>query len=557
MIEPQYHELLSFYSCAEHLDVALINQQVVINFLFSAYLTLLLAIVQFLLPPYRPRVSLDRDLQELLIPQHLRLNRAELFDTLTQVVESAILLISDLQLITSLAILISGYVQLLRGVSLYLWDTIVELAWFSALTHLATLTSLRHFFRSRPTMATGRVVLMGLILVLLSVACVPTGFLPGQAYDPPNSGQENMPRYRMYDYFRSVPALCLYSTSSTTDVFTGFSLAVAGNEDSYSAANWLNAGIVGLSIGFLVIAYITRVIRIYLPLSRNFEKWFRLVPMDFLQKRYRVARDKTSFAKCPFVSSIHRATLLMIIVLAEAFYEIGNSMLWEILWLSAALVWGTLRLVELRQYTNLVGPASWGFGQVLALSLCVLPIWDSLNNFFRPRGSSSVSNQGSWAHTVNPNQRDLPILEEIKTTAWFRSLMVLILGMATAYAAATLFCLPASAISNWTISLWIVDSGLNLGLTLLVYVMNIAFGLLILVVFILVCLAFHFRHASNAPTGQLSSSRLFTRMLHTRRRLRKSAWCLLVFVLLAVQVAFAVVLGFFPGYVLAAILPIH
>ena len=480
------------------------------------------------------------------------LNRFELFGNLTKVVESAILLISDMQLITSLAILISGYVQLFGGISLYHWSTIVDLAWFSALTHLATLTSLRHFFRSRPIMATCRVLVMGLILVLLSVAFVPTGFESQRFLDIQNPYHEQDPRYYPHEYFVSVPTLCLYSTSSTKDALAGFDTAVSqpGAQWSSSISNTFNIGLVGISIAFLLISYITRVIRIYTPLSQIFEKWLRLVPMDFLQKRYRIAKDKRPLPKRRLVNFFHKAILLVMITLAEAFYEIGDSMLWEILWLSSAVAWGTLRLVGLRQDTSLVGEASWGFGQVLALSLCVLPIWDFLNTFFGSKEPSSLPNAGSGTGSAGQNQRNFLTLEELKKTTWFRSLTVLIVGMAAVFAAGTLFDLPAADLSDMSLGFNIFASGLDIGLTLLVYVMIMAFSLLILVVFVSVCLALHFRQAKHAPNEYSSSVRPRTLQIHTRRRLRTSAWCLLILVLLALQVAFGVILFIEPGFVL-------
>ena len=238
------------------------------------------------------------------------------------------------------------------------------------------------------------------------------------------------------------------------------------------------------------------------------------------------------------------------ITLAEAFYEIGDSMLWEILWLSSAVAWGTLRLVGLRQDTSLVGEASWGFGQVLALSLCVLPIWDFLNTFFGSKEPSSLPNAGSGIGSAGQNQRNFLTLEEFKKTTWFRSLTVLIVGMAAVFGAGTLFDFPASDLSDMSLGFNIFASGLDIGLTLLVYVMIMAFSLLILVVFVSVCLALHFRQAKHAPNEYSSSIRPRTLQTHTRRRLSTSAWCLLILVLLALQVAFGVVLFIEPGFVL-------
>lgn len=58
------------------------------------------------------------------------------------------LLISDLQLITGLAIIICGIAQLKCGLSAYHWRRVVQLAWFSSVTHLCCLTFLRDYLQT-------------------------------------------------------------------------------------------------------------------------------------------------------------------------------------------------------------------------------------------------------------------------------------------------------------------------------------------------------------------------------------------------------------------------
>jgi hypothetical protein len=56
-------------------------------------------------------------------------------------VEGVILALSDQQLITGLAMLIAGFVKC--DISVYLFNNVFALAWFSCTTHLATLTVLK------------------------------------------------------------------------------------------------------------------------------------------------------------------------------------------------------------------------------------------------------------------------------------------------------------------------------------------------------------------------------------------------------------------------------
>lgn len=82
---------------------------------------------------------------------------------------------SDLQVVTGIAILISGYAQLPCGLSCYHWQVMGRLAWFSSLTHLTCLTLLRNYLHNRPARRQWRLISMFILLIMLVVAMVPTG----------------------------------------------------------------------------------------------------------------------------------------------------------------------------------------------------------------------------------------------------------------------------------------------------------------------------------------------------------------------------------------------
>ena len=89
--------------------------------------------------------------------------------------QSAVLTFSDLQVLLGISILVSGHSQLHCGLAVYHWQLIVDLAWFSSITHLTTLTSLRGYFQERPALRLGRMVCMVVIAVMLSAALGSTG----------------------------------------------------------------------------------------------------------------------------------------------------------------------------------------------------------------------------------------------------------------------------------------------------------------------------------------------------------------------------------------------
>ena len=142
------------------LDRSKTNSQVLTSFMLSAYATLGLVVVHFLLDHHVTSNPVDRRFINLFTPRAWN-NDKSVSKKRTEALEGAVLMYSDTQIITGLAILLAGYIQLPSGISSYHWQIVVDLAWFSSLSHLTTLTALRGYFRRRTTMAICRAVLVG------------------------------------------------------------------------------------------------------------------------------------------------------------------------------------------------------------------------------------------------------------------------------------------------------------------------------------------------------------------------------------------------------------
>lgn len=82
---------------------------------------------------------------------------------------------SDLQLLTGLSILISGYSQLRCGLSVYHWQALVYLTWFCSLTHLSCLTFLKNHLYNHHGERIWRLIGIGTLLTMLITALLPTG----------------------------------------------------------------------------------------------------------------------------------------------------------------------------------------------------------------------------------------------------------------------------------------------------------------------------------------------------------------------------------------------
>lgn len=81
---------------------------------------------------------------------------------------------SDAQIISGIAIFISGLSQLPYGLTCFEYQILVYLAWFSSLTHLSCLTVLRNYLYNRPVQRVWRLLSMLVLVVMLSIALVPT-----------------------------------------------------------------------------------------------------------------------------------------------------------------------------------------------------------------------------------------------------------------------------------------------------------------------------------------------------------------------------------------------
>lgn len=104
-------------------------------------------------------------------------------DRIRPALEQCMLVMSDLQLLTGLSILISGYTQIQCGISTYHWKILVSLAWLCSTTHLCCLTFLRSYLYKRPFKRLWRVLGMSALVIMLIVALVPTGHYVNRSYE--------------------------------------------------------------------------------------------------------------------------------------------------------------------------------------------------------------------------------------------------------------------------------------------------------------------------------------------------------------------------------------
>ena len=226
----------------------------------------------------------------------------------TQALQSAVLTFSDQQSITGIAILVSGYSQLACGLAIYHWQVTVDLAWFSSITHLTTLTCLRHYFHRRPALRIWRILLMGITVAMLACAIGSTGFL----------GVQNLSL--------SYPAWCLYHINLMEE---------PGDMKSLYGDVYYNNTYVAITQSFLGVSYATRLIQL-VPTGCNWVRsTFRAIPSIYFKRMLLLLRDKAirsprTFCKIFWVLTYR--LLLSLYCLLKAMADLYGSVLWEVVY---------------------------------------------------------------------------------------------------------------------------------------------------------------------------------------------------------------------------------
>ncbi|KAI4253394.1 MAG: hypothetical protein LQ352_003713 [Teloschistes flavicans] len=162
---------------------------VIVGFMLSAVLTLLVVIFHYVFDTQRVHENpVDRRFLNAIRSkeQESRIGSSPQ-DAWSAAMEASVLMFSDIQATTGLAVMLGAYSQLHRGLNAYHWQVAISLAWFSSLTHLATLSSLRGYFLDRPKIAIYRATYMGILLVLLIVAYSTTGYVQQSRADQSSS----------------------------------------------------------------------------------------------------------------------------------------------------------------------------------------------------------------------------------------------------------------------------------------------------------------------------------------------------------------------------------
>ena len=278
--------------------------KILVGFLATAYLTFIIVNVYYFVGyvPDELLNTIDRGIIDTLWRKaHSRPAR-----TWEPTLRAAILMFSDQQLVTGLALLISGYAQLRCGIRAYHWQMIVYLAWFSSLTHLTTLTLLRQYFRDNPGPGLWRAIFMLVMVMLLVVALLPSGDVDW--FTP----------WDISDSAAQISTLCFFRrlVARSPEERFGF--------DAYVTGSML------ISLMVLFSGYLTRLIKLSKHATSFTKLWMRTKPGRILKNALKKSIQRAERPNASIYWRFKHLVLETAYVLLRVLFDIYESTLWEV-----------------------------------------------------------------------------------------------------------------------------------------------------------------------------------------------------------------------------------
>jgi hypothetical protein len=279
----------------------------------------------------------------------------------------SVLSMSDLQILTGLSILISGFIQMRCGISRYHWNILVYLAWFSSLTPFGCLSFLRYYLSNHPGERTWRLAAMASIVIMLMVALVPTG-------------------------------------SGETILRDGSAIICAFQYPSRRVSQDASFVNMVLSIVLLAIGLFLRVFKLSRRLTTNITNRIRN-PFGQAATRFLFKVHAWSKAHEPSLRELRLLLayrpLLATFLISRLVMDLYLSMLGEVrkhapshlslaklklevLWVLLSFSWGLVNLLRVRAMAD-GGDDNWSFGQVVPLVLLAAPLL-TVSEFLFHRG---------------------------------------------------------------------------------------------------------------------------------------------------------------------------
>ncbi|KAL2870547.1 uncharacterized protein BJX67DRAFT_241981 [Aspergillus lucknowensis] len=297
-----------------------------------------------------------------------------------------VLAMSDLQLATGIAILISGYSQLRCGLSSFHWLIIGRLAWFATLTHLASLTFLRNYLYNRKAERKWRLLFMSILLVMLITAVVPTG----NYHSPHISTSLDVDRgpgiQEANDY-----AICHFFIHGPSRYPPAFASMV-------------------VLVLIAVLGFAFRIVKLFQPLSL-FIITVRSRISQRARRLLRVVYDWRNATKAwqRVLGNMLYYPLLALFLEARAVMDNFSSMFFEVYWLIAGFLWAVYGFLgeagiifPFDDAFDDIKDRSWSFGQVMPVVLLALPLITILQTLHIGEGARPTVQSGDPCAATSP-----------------------------------------------------------------------------------------------------------------------------------------------------------
>lgn len=287
----------------------------------------------------------------------------------TKTMEKVVLIFSDQQLVTGLAILLAGFSEAYSNdLDVLHWQILVYLAWTSSAVHLVTLSMLRNRLSRRPFLRKFRIVGMIILFALLATALFPqTRILYLQSLSQSVGTFANVLNDKhswMYISRQGLPIRCFWNGE----------LNALYDHSFY--ASWYSDPPLGLNLDAVIsyltlcVGYVWKLCQL-VPASHQFmRKWCFAKPTLALENALKKSPPQGSH------NVVARLRVFCYVLLVLAVQPIESFMA-TLLLLCGTLAWGTMQLVLARTHsTSQVRAAEFrlSFGQVLPLLLLLQPV---------------------------------------------------------------------------------------------------------------------------------------------------------------------------------------
>ncbi|KAB8596105.1 hypothetical protein FH972_025814 [Carpinus fangiana] len=276
----------------------------------------------------------------------------------TEAVELVVLVISDQQIVTGVAMLLTGFVKL-RTITIYHWHIVVYAAWVSSNVHLTTLTILRFYLQERSLLRTIRLGGMMVLLLLLLAALFPLVNADWNIITYDYCGV-NCPLGEgnccLTTYFPSTPVYCIW-------------LTVSDWRDNVNPDTIL-------SYIILMFSYAWKAGLLYSTGEAKFRYYVRTLPERKLEVSIRKRVQSLRSRSMSLVNDVKIRFLLAVYTVWLALNDYGESFAASLLVLIFGLLWGHIKITTVREASPEVSATEdvWGFGQIMPLLLLMLPV---------------------------------------------------------------------------------------------------------------------------------------------------------------------------------------